>query len=124
MSSDGHSNYESTNGGPLPPLSLSILGVEPLDEFIKEVADFVHHHISNRPDLPGHIEVEAKIGLLKQKGADDRLKIDILGEAILPTHRSDYHFDSNMSMVSFLYSYQAGRDHQPQKVLPASAQTL
>src|SRR6267142_788259 len=33
----------------LPPLSLSILGVEPLDEFIREVADFVHHLIKTRP---------------------------------------------------------------------------
>jgi hypothetical protein len=29
------------DGANLPPLSISILGVEPVDEFIKEVADFV-----------------------------------------------------------------------------------
>ncbi|KAG6913703.1 hypothetical protein DXG01_004803, partial [Tephrocybe rancida] len=29
----------------LSPLSLSILGVVPLDEFIKEIADFIHHMI-------------------------------------------------------------------------------
>ncbi len=58
------------NGAPkLPPLSLSILGVEPMDEFIKEIADFVHHMIVNRPThIQGNIEVEAKVGVLRDKG--------------------------------------------------------
>ena len=33
----------------LPPLSVSILGVEPMDEFILEIADFIHHTIMTRP---------------------------------------------------------------------------
>ncbi|KAF7365337.1 mRNA-capping enzyme subunit beta [Mycena venus] len=40
---------ERENGMSLPPLSLSILGVEPLDEFIREIADFIHYTIVNRP---------------------------------------------------------------------------
>ena len=65
----------------LPPLSLSILGVEPLDEFIREVADFVHHLISTRPaDLQGEIEVEAKIGVLRERGTGNRLQLPILVE--------------------------------------------
>ena len=41
-----------TNGHPssLPPLSPSILGVEPFDEFIMEIADFIYHMIKTRPE--------------------------------------------------------------------------
>ncbi len=70
----------STDMTSLPPLSLSILGVEPLDEFILEIADFIHHMIATRPDLPGNVEVEAKIGLLKEKGSGQRLLLPVLVE--------------------------------------------
>jgi hypothetical protein len=65
----------------LPPLSLSILGVEPLDEFIREVADFIHHLITTQPpDLQGDIEVEAKIGVLRDRGTGNRLQLPVLVE--------------------------------------------
>lgn len=71
----------SNNISNLPPLSLSILGVEPLDEFIKEIADFVHHMILTKPDLPGSIEVEAKIGVLREKDrGGQRIALPILVE--------------------------------------------
>jgi polynucleotide 5'-triphosphatase len=82
-----------TNGHALPPLSLSILGVEPLDEFIREVADFVHHTIMTRPEhLGGTVEVEAKIGVLKDKQSGMRLQLPVLVETSeyypqLRTHR-------------------------------------
>jgi polynucleotide 5'-triphosphatase len=70
----------ATSSSGLPPLSLSILGVEPLDEFIREVADFVHHSITTRPaDLMGEIEVEAKIGVLRDRGGN-RLQLPVLVE--------------------------------------------
>ena len=65
----------------LPPLSLSILGVEPLDEFIREIADFIHHLITTRPpDLQGEIEVEAKMGIIKDRGTGNRLQLPVLVE--------------------------------------------
>jgi hypothetical protein len=80
------SDHARTNGrtaissSALPPLSLSILGVEPLDEFIREVADFVHHLIATRPvELQGEIEVEAKIGVLRER-TGNRLQLPILVE--------------------------------------------
>lgn len=70
----------------LPPLSLSILGVEPLDEFIREVADFVHHLIKTRPaELQGEIEVEAKIGVLRDKATGNRLQLPVLVETSMVT---------------------------------------
>jgi hypothetical protein len=83
----------------LPPLSLSILGVEPFDEFIGEVADFVHHSILTRPaDLQGEIEVEAKIGVLRDRGGN-RLNLPVLVETILAPKATDCHFESNMSQA-------------------------
>ena len=64
----------------LPPLSLSILGVEPLDEFIREVADFVHHMIVTRTERVGSVEVEAKIGVLRDKVSGQRLQFPVLVE--------------------------------------------
>ncbi|KAJ3764358.1 CYTH-like domain-containing protein [Lentinula raphanica] len=83
---------------PLPPLSLSILGVEPLDEFIKEIADFIHHMITTKPDLPGNVEVEAKIGLLRERSGS-RLFLPVLVETILAPDAIDCRFESNMTVA-------------------------
>lgn len=65
----------------MPPLSLSILGVEPLDEFIREIADFIHRLITTRsPELQGEIEVEAKMGVIKDRGTGSKLQLPVLVE--------------------------------------------
>lgn len=72
------------NGHPpersLPPLSLSILGVEPLDEFIRDVADWVQHVVTTRQERTGSVEVEAKIGVLKDANGQ-RLSLPVTTEA-------------------------------------------
>ena len=74
-------NGHSSDVAPKPALQPSILGVEPLDEFIRDIADFIHFHISNRPpDTGGAIEVEAKIGLLKDRNNGQRLQLPVLVE--------------------------------------------
>lgn len=89
--SNGHA---SGSGHSLQPLSLSILGVEPLDEFIKEIADFVQHMIKTRPDYPnGKVEVEAKIGVLRDRHTAQRLTLPILVET------STCHFLWNLYML-------------------------
>lgn len=72
----------SASPSSLPALSLSILGVEPLDEFIKEVADFVHHMIMTRgQEIPNaKVEVEAKIGVLRERSSGQRLSLPVLVE--------------------------------------------
>ncbi|KAI0004543.1 mRNA triphosphatase CET1 [Russula compacta] len=90
----------TTSSSVLPPLSLSILGVEPLDEFIREVADFVHHLITTRPaDLQGEIEVEAKVGVLKDRVTGNRLQLPVLVETILTPKAAECRFESNMSQA-------------------------
>lgn len=73
----GNMASSSSSSSSLPPLSLSILGVEPLDEFILDVADFVHHMINTRPEGSGSVEVEAKIGILKNRMNDQRLALPV-----------------------------------------------
>lgn len=66
----------------LPPLSLSILGVEPVDEFILEIANSIYSTIMNRPDFgpDAKVEVEAKIGVLRDEASGQRLKMPVLVE--------------------------------------------
>ncbi|KAG9315747.1 CYTH-like domain-containing protein [Chiua virens] len=91
------------NNPNLPPLSVSILGVEPLDEFIKEIADFVHHMVTTRPTNVGtdaKVEVEAKLGILKDRTTGKRITLPVLVETILhPEAALDLRFESNMSAV-------------------------
>jgi len=113
----------TTGSGSLPPLSLSILGVEPLDEFIKEIADFIHHMIMVvSPNYPsGRIEVEAKVGVLRDRISGRRFELPVLVETsmscgfflstylfdrgnnkVLQPDSADIQFESNMSAVRFL----------------------
>jgi len=112
------SSSPPSSSSALPPLSLSILGVEPIDEFIREVADFVHHTITMRPaELQGDIEVEAKIGILRDRVTGNRLQLPVLVETstvivtrhldaiylflpVLAPKTTDCQFESNMSQVS------------------------
>lgn len=90
----------------LPPLSLSILGVEPLDEFIKEIADFIHHMIMTRPDMgpDAKIEVEAKVGVLKDVVSKQRLALPLLVEA------STSSTSCNVLRTHYIYSSFPRRD--------------
>jgi len=92
VESNGHGQHSD-----MPPLSLSILGVEPLDEFIREVADFIHHMIVTRPERGGIVEVEAKVGVLREKASGQRLSFPVLVETILAPDLLDTRFESNMS---------------------------
>ncbi|KZT09295.1 mRNA capping enzyme [Laetiporus sulphureus 93-53] len=95
--SNGNGKGYTPHASALPPLSVSILGVEPMDEFIREVADFVHHMISTRPEGPGQVEVEAKIGVLRDKMSGQRIQLPVLVETILVPNAIDCRFESNMS---------------------------
>ena len=66
----------------MPPMSHSFIGVEPVDEFVIEIADWIHNLVRNRPrgGPPGVIEVEAKLGLLKYKTSEDRVQFPVLTE--------------------------------------------
>ena len=75
-SAPSHLQHGVSRPGPSvkPPLEHSILNMEPLDEFIREVADFVHRHVANRTE---HVEVEAKIGVLRDARSGQRLRLPV-----------------------------------------------
>ena len=77
-----YNGHTSSTQQHLPPLSVSILGVEPLDEFIKEIADFVHRMVMSRSqEIPNaKVEVEAKIGVLRERISGQRLALPVLVE--------------------------------------------
>ena len=117
---DVHRSSSSTTS-PLtniPPLSLSILGVEPVDEFIREVADFIHHMIGMRPrDLPGAmVEVEAKIGILRDRLSGNRLNLPVLTETSESVIHSCYHSDT---LIWYLF----GQSFPPTSVISGSNRT-
>ena len=65
----------------LPPMSHSFIGVEPVDEFILEIADWIHGLVTSRPPgTPGKIEVEAKLGLMKYHNGDTRIVFPVRTE--------------------------------------------
>ncbi|EMD40051.1 hypothetical protein CERSUDRAFT_112268 [Gelatoporia subvermispora B] len=99
LGATNNSNGHAPHTPALPPLSLSILGVEPLDEFIREVADFVHHMIMTRPEGPGTVEVEAKVGVLRDKASGQRLQLPVLVETVLAPNTVDCRFESNMTTM-------------------------
>ena len=90
-----------------------------MDEFIREVADFIYHMIGMRPrDLPGAmVEVEAKIGILRDRLSGNRLNLPVLTETsklavgccstsiydisliVLSPNFGDFRFESNMTSV-------------------------
>lgn len=98
---NGSANGSGRSPSNLPPLSLSILGVEPLDEFIREVADFIHHMIGQRPEGANGVEVEAKVGVLRDKVSGQRLSLPVLVET------SAYASFTTRSLLMFHFSYLA-----------------
>ena len=80
-----------------------------------EISNFVHAMIQSRPKMEGHIEVEAKLGLLKHRGGEDRVMFPVRSETsehcglpscyelysnVLTVLASDDHrFESNMTAV-------------------------
>ncbi len=81
--SNGDSNgHQMTSANTLPPLSLSILGVEPLDEFILTIADWIHQLVGTVADRQDGslVEVEAKLGVLKFKDKNERLHLPVMTE--------------------------------------------
>jgi hypothetical protein len=62
-------------------LSISILNVEPLDEFIKEIADFIWTKIYEA-NVSGNtqVEVEAKLGIIRDRRTGERIALPTMSE--------------------------------------------
>lgn len=100
-----HVSSSSANGGhgssepatkKLRPDALepSILCAEPLDEFVLEIADWVHRVAQGKTN----IEVEAKVGTLIDTRSNERLSLPILNETILSPDYPEIRFSSDMTV--------------------------
>ncbi|KIJ54824.1 hypothetical protein M422DRAFT_153388 [Sphaerobolus stellatus SS14] len=79
-----------------PHLENSILNVEPVDELIREVADFVHKLIMGCGDAE-HVEIEAKVGVLRDQ-TGQRIRLPVGTETVLLPDTPGIRFESNMHM--------------------------
>jgi len=76
-------------------LEPSIINAEPLDEFMREVADWIIQHTRGKQN----VEIEAKVGLLIDTRTRTRLYIPIQVETIIAPDYPSVRFEANMSAV-------------------------
>ncbi|KAG9125739.1 mRNA-capping enzyme subunit beta [Ceratobasidium sp. 392] len=89
--------YFNTSTNRNEPLVPSIINSEPLDEFSQEIADWIDHFTQGVN--PEHVEIEAKLGVLIDKGSNSRLGGLSLTECIMPPNSPiDTRFESNMPL--------------------------
>ncbi|CAE6461343.1 unnamed protein product [Rhizoctonia solani] len=87
-------NRSSNRNEPLVP---SIINSEPLDEVAQEVCSWIEYYTQNLN--PEHVEIEAKLGVIIDKGSNARLGGLSLTECILPPNLPiDTRFESNMPL--------------------------
>ncbi|KDN48271.1 hypothetical protein RSAG8_02863, partial [Rhizoctonia solani AG-8 WAC10335] len=87
-------NASSNRNEPLVP---SVIGSEPLDEVAQEVGSWIEYYTQNLN--PEHVEIEAKLGIIIDKGSNARLGALSLTECILPPNLPiDTRFESNMPL--------------------------
>lgn len=75
----------------------SFFGIRPMDEFVRVLGEWIMntcHDIA-----PEHVEIEIKLGTLKDKRSGDRIRLPVLSEVILDPNM-DIRFESEMTMVS------------------------
>jgi len=74
-------------------LEPSWINAEPIDEFIREIGDFIIRATKGRTN----VEVEAKIGVLIDTRTNQRLNLPAVSEIILAENYPDLRFEANMS---------------------------
>ncbi|CAE6468991.1 unnamed protein product [Rhizoctonia solani] len=89
--------FLNPSSGRNEPLAPSIINSEPLDEVAQEVTKWIEYYTQNLN--PEHVEIEAKLGIIIDKGSNARLGGLSLTECILPPNLPiDTRFESNMPL--------------------------
>lgn len=80
----------------------SLDNIVPYNELHRVVADFLHDKIINElPAHLGHIEIEARFGLMIDPGSNMRPRLPFMTESVIrPDAISNYNFESRMDAVS------------------------
>ncbi|KAF8315577.1 mRNA capping enzyme [Clavulina sp. PMI_390] len=79
-----------------PPLEPSWINAEPVDEFVRDIGDFIASHAKGRSHIEVKIQVEAKIGRIIDTRTNQRLALPVRSETIL--NISGVRFESNMTL--------------------------
>ena len=119
----GHGEPKSTNfmpsdhpiiasNGTLGPWEPSITNVEPSEEVVRVLSDFLYAEVVSRDDVSvgpagggvsggAVLEIEAKIGQLIDKNTNDRLRLPIMTECVISQHDPSLRiaFKSSMTEV-------------------------
>ncbi|KAK9767243.1 mRNA-capping enzyme subunit beta [Basidiobolus ranarum] len=78
----------------LARLERSIFCVEPLDDILKVVSDFLYKHL-DRP----HVEIEAKLGVLIDTRTNQRIKLPVATETVMSLEDDKwFRFESDMKL--------------------------
>ncbi|CAG8674618.1 17884_t:CDS:2, partial [Acaulospora morrowiae] len=73
-------------------LESSIFGVLPTSDFTRVVGDFLFENIDDE-----YVEIEAKLGILKDNHTKQRIKMNVLCETIISPDLKHLKFETNMS---------------------------
>ncbi|ORY05980.1 mRNA triphosphatase CET1 [Basidiobolus meristosporus CBS 931.73] len=85
---------EKSSGLNLARLERSIFCMEPLDDILKVVSDFLYKHL-DRP----YVEIEAKLGVLIDKRTNQRIKLPVATETVLSLEDDKwFRFESDMKL--------------------------
>ncbi|KAL1914671.1 uncharacterized protein VTP21DRAFT_8082 [Calcarisporiella thermophila] len=90
---DQENNGQSSNTRELERLEPSIFNLQPLDETVRAVGDFLYGYV-DRPN----VEIEAKLGVLIDKRTNERIQLPVMVETILSKDDRWLRFESNMSL--------------------------
>ncbi|EJD49682.1 mRNA triphosphatase CET1, partial [Auricularia subglabra TFB-10046 SS5] len=76
-------------------LEPSILNAEPFDEIIRFIADWIHRKATGE----ANIEIEAKVGVLREKGSKARIFLPVVTETVLAADFNGARFESSMPLA-------------------------
>lgn len=85
----------SSARAPAGALEPSILNAEPFDEVMRYIADWIYNTAAGH----ANVEIEAKIGILKEKGSEERVALPVMTETILAPAFDRVRFESNMPLA-------------------------
>ncbi|KAF9276504.1 mRNA-capping enzyme subunit beta [Mortierella alpina] len=74
----------------------AFFGTDVLDDVVRTIGDFLYEHCNN-----AHVEIEAKLGVLLDKGTGRRIQMPVMNEVVLSSQgRSSnwYRFSSDMTL--------------------------
>jgi polynucleotide 5'-triphosphatase len=89
------SSEDETSNGLVPTnLEPSIFGIQPTNDFVRVVSDFLYMQVGKE-----NVEIEAKLGVLLDKKTRERIRLPVYCETVINPHDDRWLlFESNMTL--------------------------